>query len=45
MAWVKYPEKDMEVTFSCSPLEYYLIKLVGPRKKAQMSPQLPPTMH
>ena len=37
MAWIKPSKKDMAVTFSYSPLEYYLIKLVGPRKKAQIS--------
>ena len=45
LAWIKPSKKDMAVTFSYSPLEYWLIKLVGPRKKAQISQNYSKKMH
>ena len=45
MGWIKSSKKDMEVTFSYSPLEYSLIKLVGPMKKAQIFLNFPQKMH
>ena len=44
LAWIKSLTKDVEVTFSYSPLEYQLIKLVGPREKAQSTQKLPQKM-
>ena len=41
LAWTTYPEKDMAVTFYYSSLEYQLIKLVAPRKKAQITLKSP----
>ena len=41
---MKYPKKGMVVTFSYSLLEYWLAKLVGPRKKAQITLKLPQKM-
>ena len=35
---MKPSKRDMAVTFSYSPLEYYLANLVGPIKKAQIFP-------
>ena len=45
LAWIKSPKKDMAVPFFNSPLEYYLIKPVGPRKKAQISRRFNQRMH
>ena len=45
LAWIKPSKKDIAVTFSYSPLEYWFMKLVGPRKKAQIFPKFPPKMH
>ena len=44
LSGIKPSKKDMALTFSYSPLEYWLIKLVGPRKKAQIFPKLPQKM-
>ena len=41
---IKSPKKDIVVTLSYFPLEYKLIMLVGPSKRAQITLKLPQKM-